>query len=304
MKTLQKEEIVIALQTFLSRCSISYRKMPMDKAFLALCFDEATKRGYMIDGPDPLRPFIPQGVCIAMTSYTHLEDKSAYVWLALYTACGIYCDDVFRKDTEAVALFCERLMRNQPQQDRALNAFAELILEISHHFPRVTSNIMVTSTLNALNALLIEDQTKGLPVSVYADNYPAFSRIMSGASEVYALAMFPPEIPVGSYIQALPSLMIYIMNVNDILSFYKEELAEETVNHISLIASARGCSPRDAFQSLIDETVEAHQKITHILEPDPIALDAYRKFAAGFVYFHISLDSRLSLPTFRKKSTM
>ncbi|KAJ3831322.1 isoprenoid synthase domain-containing protein, partial [Lentinula raphanica] len=132
-------------------------------------------------------------------------------------------------------------------------------------------------------------------VSVYADNYPAFSRIMSGASEVYALAMFPPEIPVGSYIQALPSLMIYIMNVNDILSFYKEELAEETVNHISLMASARNCSPRDAFQSLIDETVEAHQKITHILEPDPKALDAYRKFAAGFVYFHTSLDSRYHL---------
>ncbi|KAJ3775201.1 isoprenoid synthase domain-containing protein [Lentinula raphanica] len=290
-----KEEIVFALRTFLSRCSVPYRKIPMDEAFLALCFDEATKRGYMADGPDPLRPFIPQGVCIAMTSYTHLEDKSVLVWMALYTACAIYCDDVFMKDTEAVALFCERLMRNEPQQDRALDGFAELILEIPHHFPRVTANIMVTSTLNLINALLIEDQTKGLPVSVYADNYPAFSRIMSGASELYALAIFPPEVPVGSYIQALPSLMIFIVNVNDILSFYKEELAEETVNHISLIAFARGCSQSHAFHSLIHETVEAHQKITHILEPDPKALDAYKKFAAGYVYFHTSLDSRYHL---------
>ncbi|KAJ3801877.1 isoprenoid synthase domain-containing protein [Lentinula aff. detonsa] len=290
-----KQDISSAIRSFLSRCSIPYQKLPMDVTLLELCYTEATKRGYIVEGPDPLKPFIPAGVTTAFTSYAHLGNTSAQVWIALYTACAVYCDDKFQKDTDAVAVFSERLMRGQPQEDRALDAFADLILEIPRHFPRVTANIMVTSTLNFVNALLLEDQTKGLKVSAWADNYPTFSRIMSGANELYGLAIFPPEIPVQSFIQALPSLMLVIMNVNDILSFYKEELVEESVNQISLIALCRDCSISHAFHSLIHETVEAHQKIIRILEPDAKALDAYNKFASGYVYFHTSLDSRYRL---------
>ncbi|KAJ4490603.1 isoprenoid synthase domain-containing protein, partial [Lentinula aciculospora] len=176
-----------------------------------------------------------------------------------------------------------------------LDAFVDIIFEIQRHFPRVTANLMISSTLNLVNALLLEDQTKGLKISACADNYPAFSRTMSGASELYGLAIFPPDIPLGSFIQSLPSLMVFIVNVNDILSFYKEELNGESVNHISLLAFCRGCSKTHAFHSLIQETIEAHQKIVRILESDKRALDSYRKFASGYVYFHTSLDSRYRL---------
>ncbi|KAJ3730815.1 terpenoid synthase [Lentinula raphanica] len=295
MMRVAKEEIVFALRSFLSRCSVPYRKIQMDETLLAMSFDEARKRGYIVDGPDPLKPCIPQGVCIAMTSYAHLKDTSVQVWMALFTACAIYCDDKFQKDTEAVALFSKRLMHDQPQQDHVLDGLADLILEIPRLFPKISANIMVTSALNLINGFLLEDQTKGLPVSAWADNYPAFSRSITGAGELYALAIFPPEVPLGSYIQALPSLRAFVVNVNDILSFYKEELAEETVNHISLIAFARGCSQSHAFHSLIHETVEAHQKIINILGSDLQALDAYRNFASGYVYFHTSVDSRYHL---------
>lgn len=35
---------------------------------------------------------------------------------------------------------------------------------------------------------------------------------MSGASETYALFMFPPGQPLPHYLQALPDLMIFINN--------------------------------------------------------------------------------------------
>lgn len=35
---------------------------------------------------------------------------------------------------------------------------------------------------------------------------------MSGASETYALFMFPPELPLKTYLQALPDCMVYINN--------------------------------------------------------------------------------------------
>ncbi|KAJ3811046.1 Trichodiene synthase-domain-containing protein [Lentinula lateritia] len=291
-----KEDISSAIRGFLSKCSIPYRKVPMDLPFLELCYNEAAKRGYTVEGSDPLKPFIPAGVTIAITGYAHLRDTAVQVWMALYTACAIYCEDIHQKDTTAMAVFFERLMRGKPQDDRTLDAFADLILETSRHFPRITANFMVSSTLNFVNALLLEDQTQGLKFSIHASNYPAFSRIMSGVSELYALAIFPSmKTPLESFIQALPTLMVFIVNVNDILSFYKEELYGETVNQISLLALCRDRSKSHAFHSLIHETVEAHEKIIRILEPDREALDAYKEFARGYVEFHVSLDSRYRL---------
>lgn len=42
--------------------------------------------------------------------------------------------------------------------------------------------------------------------------FPTFARVMSGASETYALFIFPPELALTAYLQALPDLMVYINN--------------------------------------------------------------------------------------------
>jgi hypothetical protein len=118
----------------------------------------------MIEGSEELKPFIIQGVAIAVTAYSHLEDISIRVWMALITAAAIYCDDKFLKDTNAVGVFCERFLRGQPQEDRALNAFADLLLETPRFYPRVTANLMVTSMLNLINAVLLDHQTLGMKV--------------------------------------------------------------------------------------------------------------------------------------------
>lgn len=43
-----------------------------------------------------------------------------------------------------------------------------------------------------------------------AVNYPAFCRNMSGVSQAYALFVFPPDLPVHSFIQALPDIMGFV----------------------------------------------------------------------------------------------
>ncbi|KIK54183.1 hypothetical protein GYMLUDRAFT_1024248 [Collybiopsis luxurians FD-317 M1] len=291
-----KEEIASAMQSFLSRCSIVYRKVPIDPSFLELCYSEAKKRGYIAEGSEELKPLIPQGVAMAITAYAHLEDTSIRVWMTFITAAAIYCDDKFLKDPTSIGVFCERLLRGQPQEDRALDALADLLsVETPRIYPRITANLMVLSMLNLINAVLLDHQTLGMKVSAVADNYPMFTRIMSGVSELYGLAAFPPEVPVEAFIQALPSIMVFIVNANDILSFYKEELNGETVNYISLLAKSRGCEKRCALQIVIDETVEAHSKALRILDSDKAALDAYRSFASGYVEFHVALDNRYRL---------
>ncbi|KAF5381860.1 hypothetical protein D9757_008347 [Collybiopsis confluens] len=272
----------------------------MDEPFLELCHTEARKRGYMVDGEEELRPFIIQGVAIAFTAYAHLPDSpTIQVWMALITAAAIYCDDKFLKDTSSVDVFCDRLLRGQPQADRALNAFAELIVETPMHFPRLTANLIVASIFNFINSIILDKQTLGMEVSPVADNYPMFTRIMSGVAEFYGLAAFPVHLRIDSYIQALPSMMTFIVDVNDILSFYKEELVGESVNYVSLWAKSRGCDKSQALYAIIQETVEAHEKVVQILQKEPEALDAYYNFASGYVQFHTVLDRRYRLDELR-----
>ena len=67
------------------------------------------------------------------------------------------------------------------------------------------------------------------------------------------------------------------------------------MNYISLLANSRGCNKSKALWSVIDETVEAHEKVLRILESDKGALDAYWKFVEGYMGFHFALDRRYRL---------
>ncbi|KAF5390788.1 hypothetical protein D9757_004432 [Collybiopsis confluens] len=253
---------------------------------MTLCYNEARKRGYMIEGNEELKPFIPQGVAIASTAYAHLPENTAgiQIWIALITAAAIYCDDKFLKDTSSVDVFCDRLLRGQPQADRALNAFAELIVETPKYFPPLTANLIMVSIFNFINSILLNKQTLGMEASPVADNYRIFTRRMSGIAEFYGLAAFPAHLPVDSFIQALPSMMTFIVDVNDILSFYKEELIGERASYVSFWSESRGCNKSQALYAIIQETVEAHEKVVQILEKEPAALDAYHSFASGYIY--------------------
>ncbi|KAF5390789.1 hypothetical protein D9757_004433 [Collybiopsis confluens] len=295
MMSMTKEKIAEAIQTFLSRCSIPYQKPPTDEPFLELCYNEARKRGYMAEGSEELKPFIFLGAAMSFTAFAHLDDTVVQVWMALITGAAIYCDDRFLQDTGFLDVFCERLLRGQPQADRALNAFADLIVETTKYFPPLTANLIMASAMNFVNSIILDNRTLGMEVFAVADDYPLYTRIMSGLSEVYAIALFPAHLPVNIFIQAIPSMRISIVDVNDILSFYKEELAGETVNHISLWAKSRGCDKLQALYVIIQQTVEAHEKVVQILEKDPAALDAYYKFSSGYVQFHTVLDHKYHL---------
>lgn len=82
---------------------------------------------------------------------------------------------------------------------------------------------------------------------------------------------------------------------SDILSFYKEELVGESINYVSLWAKSRRCEKSQALYAIIDETVEAHEKVVQILGKEPAALKAYYNFASGYVQFHTVLDRRYHL---------
>ncbi|KAJ7706343.1 isoprenoid synthase domain-containing protein [Mycena rosella] len=255
----------------------------IDKTFYAECYTGAAKRGWP---PETINKYLPGGVVMGSTGYSHLSNRSTRILIAIYTACGIYLDDVFKKDVEVVSLFNQRFFEHAPQGDPVLDCFAQVLLELGSHFERVVSNIMVTSTLNAVSALTLEASTQGMTMSPSALGYPTFSRVMSGASEAYALFIFPCDLALPGFVQTLQQVMIFINNGNDILSFYKEDLDGESVNRISFLAAQSGRSKQAVLAELVEEAIKAYTNVLAILAPKPEALAAFRAFAAGYIGFH------------------
>ena len=79
------------------------------------------------------------------------------------------------------------------------------------------------------------------------------------------------------------------------MSFYKEESAAETINRVSNLASLHELSKRDVLSKLVDQGVEAHGRVAHILQSHKEAFQAFNYFAAGYIGFHVALNHRYRL---------
>ncbi|KAF9492855.1 terpenoid synthase [Pleurotus eryngii] len=261
---------------------------PYDLGLQQECYEEAVKRGCIMTGKFSLLPHIPGGVVMAATAYKHLKSTETHLLIALYTAFLIFLDDTFHEDMDEVAEFNSRFITNKPNEIPNLNVFAELLRDLPKYFNTIVANIMVTSTLNLVTALSLEQEIGGMKVSPSAHSFPTFSRTMSGASECYALFAFPQTIPVSKYVQALPDMVTYINNGNDVLSFYKEECAKETCNRVSVLAQCNAITKYNVPQGLADEAASCHLRICDILSDDAESLNAYNQFAKGYIGFHTS----------------
>jgi hypothetical protein len=111
---------------------------------------------------------------MATTAYAHYPRKDTQIMICIYTAFLIYLDDKFQGDIDDVRDFNERFVLGEKQRDPTLECFAQLLREMPLHYGRVVSNIMVTSTLNLVTALLLEYETQDMPVS--ASCFPLLTR--------------------------------------------------------------------------------------------------------------------------------
>ncbi|KAF8649384.1 hypothetical protein AX16_005825 [Volvariella volvacea WC 439] len=278
--------------SFLKRCNLPFPVVPYDKEFEEQCNEFCRRRGYPLKGKHGIGgPFMVCGVVMARSAYGHLPNIDNQIYVSVYTAFLVYLDDVFNKDITLVRDFNEKFIANKPQANKTLDGFAHMLREDTPRlFHKVVSNIIITSTLNLVTALLLENETQGMKLQHSAVGYPTFSRVMSGASEAYALFSFPKELPLQSFIQALPEMMIYINNGNDILSFYKEDSDGETVNRPSWLAECHQVSKNKALKMLEDAAVEAHTRILQTLKPHQGAYEAYSAFSKGYIGFHSGLQ--------------
>ncbi|CAA7261255.1 unnamed protein product [Cyclocybe aegerita] len=292
------DDIRDVLGKFFDRCKIPYDELPYDVDLHNLCIEEAHKFGYPVDPSSDVPSILkalPAGVAIAATAYAHLHNRDIQVFIALFTGFLVYLDDCVTHSVSGVDMFVERYISGQPQENDVLESLAFFLRGTYVHYTGIQANIIMTSTLNFITSVVLENKTQTMQPSPDAHGYPTFARYLSGVSEAYAFFAFLPGTPLRDYIQALPEMSMFINCTNDILSFYKEERDGESFNYISIQAGFRGKSKLEVFKALADDVATCLEHIMRIIDTNEDAKAAFGAFAQGYVYFHTSLQRRYHL---------
>ncbi|KAJ7748359.1 terpenoid synthase [Mycena metata] len=226
---------------------------------------------------------------------------------AKLTAIAILIDDSLEDEAvhAEILQFSHRLYLGHGQENGMLALYHENMKELSDAFAddAVLRGLAIVPWINYIDACLLEKvlfttqvrldtcfnfELDSSAISHSARDSPPFAdadalapnphylRSKSGVAEAYAAGIFKASkeqnIPLTRYIRVLPDLTFFIEVINDILSFYKEELAGETYNLIQL--RTRSLSSSGARGSGVDEEWTAHD--TLLLLCDEIRAATYR----------------------------
>ncbi|OJA09743.1 hypothetical protein AZE42_01466 [Rhizopogon vesiculosus] len=243
-----------------------------------------------MDGKYSIRSFMAVGVALTANTYAHIPDRATRMWVCLLSTLTFSVDDDLDggQDMDDMNRFNERFVNCQPQGNPALEALGKVLREAPRYYSSFVSNLVTTSVLDYMSSITLDHKTKNMQISTRTPSYPEYWRIMSGLTSVTVLFIFPSTLPVEDCIQSMPDLAIIAGYVNDVLSFYKKEIAGDTANYVSLRAASRAITKLDALHEVIDQTVHVHHNILESLKPHTEAYEAYVSFFHGYIRFHAS----------------
>ncbi|KAI9566389.1 hypothetical protein HD554DRAFT_2117762 [Boletus coccyginus] len=235
-----------------------------------------------MDGTPSVRTYLREGVTYTATACAHLPHRPTQIWAALYVACILFIDDAMSRFLlERTNIY--RFVWGQGHDNVVLEAITDLLHQVDDLFQPVSSNLIVTSTLDFVTASLLEHETRDMQISSAVQQYATYQRMMAAAPEAFVFVAFPCEIPVKDYIQALPEMMLFFLIIQ------MEELAGETTNQISIVAARNKTSKLDALNVLAETTADIFASTVEILNGTPEACETFKKFAIRLVRFHTSV---------------
>lgn len=142
--------------------------------------------------------------------------------IAIYAWLATYIDDD-EDGTRDLASFQTRFHKGEPQPSALLARFAESLQGMSTHFEPLVANFIVLSSLQFVNATVLERRGEflGLQHCKEASGWPDYVRDKNGINEAFAYFVFPrDQCPdIGAYMQGIPDMMTYFAYVNDVLSY-------------------------------------------------------------------------------------
>jgi len=217
-------------------------------------------------------------------------------------------DDCTNKDNLlALATFQQRYLTNQPQVDPLFDYFTAHLNKLWEYFHPIAANAAVSAYVDFASACYLESMTEGMNISPAAAHYPDYVRLKSGIADFYAFVIWPAaQFPdIRTYVLAIPAISRFISEfgltsssawfnlhpdiVNDILSFYKEELAGETVNYVHLLRAVHHkATGLEVVDDLVNEAIDLSKEIGTILTGE--TKEAWERWKTGYITCHLCDD--------------
>ncbi|KAI9058151.1 terpenoid synthase [Trametes sanguinea] len=281
----ERERIKPIITDFLSRSDYRAVQCPQDPELRAKLGAEVHTWAIYVD-PRMLEKMVETSCSYAETAFGHTSFEHRY-YIALYTACMLYGEDLGEHDSEAVTQFARRLVRGQKQISPIFDRLAELLQQAHLYWSDVGADAIITGTVDALTATAIEFATTGTPVAPSALRYPYYLRTRAGGGPQYTHFIFMRgwREKADSYLQILPEIEHWTLGTK--LSFYKEELAGETSNYVHLRADAEQISPWEVLHQLTEEVLDTASRIDEITAKDPELSALWNRYLQSYLEFSV-----------------
>ncbi|KAI0643127.1 terpenoid synthase [Trametes meyenii] len=283
----QREMIKHLIVDFLSRSDFRATECPPDIQLRQKLATEIQPWAAQVN-PRMLDKMLDTSCAYAETAFGHTSFEHRY-YIAIYTACMLYGEDLGEHDPEAVTQFARRLVRGQKQLSPIFDRLAELLQQAHLYWSDVGADAIITGTVDALTATAIEFATTGTRVAQSALRYPYYLRTRAGGGPQYTHFIFMRSWreKADSYLQILPEIEHWTLGTNDIISFYKEELAGETSNYVHLRADAEGISHWEVLRDLTEEVLDTARRIDEITAKDPELCALWNRYLQCYLEFSV-----------------
>ena len=192
------------MHDFLARSNYQPPNTPRDHDLRQYLATELAPWTALVGAP-MLAKMIETSSSYAETAFAHLA-PGAKRYVALYTACMLYAEDLGARDPAPVVHFARRLVAGRPQLSPVFDRLAALLADAHRVWTDVGADAVISSTLDALSATLVEFATEEMPVAPCATRYPYYLRTRAGGGPQYTHFMFARswrETP-ESYLQIIP----------------------------------------------------------------------------------------------------
>ncbi|KUI64114.1 Trichodiene synthase [Cytospora mali] len=290
----RKQSLVSAVRPhisdFLDLINYAPPQSPDKGALRALMLEYAATSGVPYKGDRHARQCFVTGLSVASDMYpSHPLDVQLHI--GIFTWLGFLIDDTNRCIASDIANFQSRFYASQPQPSLLLEHFAQTLRNTYRYYDPVVANFIVLSALAFVNANALETRREFQELAPLKAgvNWPYYFRDKEGLPEVYAYFIFPRGLypDIGSFLQAIPDMGRSINLTNDILSFYKEEVAGETKNYINSRAKYESKTAMATMEEVVTECTQAYMRATNVLAGKEPYARAWHEYVMGYVAMHI-----------------
>ncbi|KAM0329648.1 hypothetical protein ACHAPQ_006717 [Fusarium lateritium] len=219
-------------------------------------------------------------------------------FIGIYSWLGLLLDDEASNHLDDFQKFHERFCAGEKQPIPILQGWADLLRTSFKYWDPQVAGFIASSSLNFLNANALEARKEfgRIERTKAGHRWAWFLREKDGVGEAFAWFTFPKALcpDISLFVEAIPDLAAWHSLTNDILSFWKEEVAGEQYNYIHNTGWYEDKDARTVFEDVIDDVKTKTQNMRLVLNGRNPYLQLLDSHMLGYISFH-KLISRYKL---------